>query len=223
VRRHALAPLLASLAAAGGARRVLDVGGYDGAVAADLGDKGSHLVVLDVDGDGLRKAAAAGMLTVLASATAIPLASASVDLVLCCDVLPCVSDDEAACVYPEIRRVLAAGGRVVVTEVDDRFSLPFVRNVDAFARWQARTGGLSSDRLSGMLGDAGLSVVEHRRFYGLPTRLAYAVLFFWRWPRRGARAKQRVWRSVARLDRRWCPRPRAHVIVAGPAPLGGLP
>lgn len=203
--------MLGSLAAAG---RVVDVGGYDGAVVAGIADAGTRVVVLDVDDEGLAKASASGMATVRASATAIPLATASVELALCCDVLPCVSADDAPDVYPEIRRVLSAGGHLLVTEVDERFTLPFVKIEDAFARWRVRTGGLSYGRIVNMLDDAGLSVVEQRMFYGLPTRLAYTVLFFCPWPRRGARVKQRVWHGVARMDRRWCPWPRAHLIVA---------
>lgn len=212
VRHHAIAPTVRALA--GGAGRVLDVGGYDGSIVTALGEVGHRVVVLDVDGGGLRKATAGGLTTVLASATAIPLAAASVDLALCCDVLPCVTNADAEVVYPEIRRVLAAGGHLVVTEVDDRFKLPFVDTGQAFDRWQVRTGGFSYDRLERLLGAAGLAVVEHRMFYGFPTRLAYTVLFFWPWPRHGARAKQRVWRSVAALERLWCPRPQAHLILA---------
>lgn len=218
VRRQATAAVLTSWAVAGGGR-VLDVGGYDGAVTARLVDLGCPVVVLDVDRGGLVQAAAKGMSTILGSATAIPVVSASVDLVLCCDVLPCLPAAAAPGVYPEIRRVMAPGGRLVVTEVDDRFTLPFVKNEDSFAGWNARTGGLSTERLLAMLGHAGMAVVEHHRFYGLPTRMVYTLFFIWGWPRRGARVKHRLWSYVAALDSRWCPRPRAHLVVATPRPV----
>ena len=221
VRHRAIGSDLRALAAARGTGRVLDVGGYDGSTATSFCELASRLVVLDVDGDGLRTASARGLVSLLGSARAIPLAAASVDLALCCDVLPCLSAADARGVYPEIRRVMTSGGRLLVTEVDTDFTLPFVDRATAFAQWHVQTGGFSYDQLQRLLGAAGLSVVEHRMFYGWPTRLAYTVLFFWGWPRRGARAKQRLWRSIAGIERHWCPRPQAHLIVAAVAGEGG--
>ena len=210
VRERAVGSALRSLWREG--TRTLDVGGYDGSVTAGVVTSG--LLVLDLDGDGLHTARTNGASTVLGSATAIPLLARSVDLALSCDLLPCVDGASADRVYPEVGRVLKAGGHLIVTEVDDRFKLPFVDNRVAFERWRVRTGGASYARLAELLDGGGLEVVEHRMFYGLPARLAYTVLFFWRWPRRGSRIKQRLFRAVAASERWWCPRPQAHLIVA---------
>jgi ubiquinone/menaquinone biosynthesis C-methylase UbiE len=210
VRLRAVEPVLRSLWHEGD--RTLDVGGYDGSVSTGVATSG--VVVLDLDDGGLRTARRRGASTILGSAAAIPLGEASVDLALSCDLLPSVGESDAGRVYPEVGRVLRPGGHLVVTEVDERFKLPFVDNRVAFEQWQARLGGASYERLAGLLGAGGLHVVEHRMFYGLPTRLAYTVFYFWKWPRRGARVKRRLFQAIAASERWWCPLPQAHLVVA---------
>ncbi len=212
VRRRAVVAAIRPLWRDGG--RALDVAGYDGSVPSTVVRSG--LTVLDVDGSGMGEASRNGASTVLGSATAMPVATGSVDLALSCDLLPCLDGEAAAQVYPEVRRVLRAGGHLVVTEVDERFKLPFVDNKVAFATWGVRTGGFSYEQLAALVRAAALRVVDHRMYYGLPTRLAYTVFFFWGWPRRGSRLKMRLFHAVVASERWWCPLPRAHLIVAAP-------
>lgn len=193
---------------------VLDLGGYDGSISTAVDGVADRLVVVDLDDEGLRKARTSGAAAVLGSATAIPMASGSVDVALSFDLLPCIDGVDSPRVYPELRRVLRAGGHLLITEVDETFKLPLVDNEVAFARWRVRTGGFSYSQLQQLLGVAGFDVVAHTRFYGLATRLAYTVLFFWGWPRRGSRLKLALLRTLAGLECRWCPAPRAHFIVA---------
>ena len=212
VREARIGPLLRQLAA--NASTVLDVGGYDGSVSAGARSASTQVVVVDLDGSGLEKARNQGLAGVRGSAIDLPLARRSVDVALALDVLPCVPAELAARVYPEIARVLKAGGHLVVTEMDERFKLPFVANEVAFARWEVKTGGFSYDALVERLEESGFTVVDHRMFYGVVTRFAYAAFFFWNVPSRGYRLKLRAWRMLARLERVWCPAPQAHLVVA---------
>lgn len=200
---------------ADGAAVVLDVGGYDGSVPSSVpGVVDGSLVLLDVDAGGLAAACGRGLRVVSGSATAIPLASGSVDVALCLDVLPCLEPAEATQAYAEIGRVLRPGGHVLVTEVDDRYRLPFADDAKVFESWGVRGRGLPYGRLVDLLAANGMRVVEHRPFYGVLTRTAYSVLFVHCWPRRGSRAKHRLWALLAALERRWCVRPRANFVVA---------
>lgn len=210
VRRVVVGPVLDGLA--NNCAVVLDVGGHDGSVG---GASRPRRVVLDLDRSGLVAARAQGMAGVEASALAMPLPDLSVDVAVCCDVLPCLARDDAALLYAEIARVLKDGGRLLLTEVDDGFRLPLVDNETLYAGWGAITKGSSYERLAGLLDAAGLTIVEHRPFYGAISRFAYAVLFVRSWPRRGSRVKQRLWQSIAGLERWWSPVPQAHLIVAG--------
>ena len=214
MRRQAVSDAVQACGLETRAARILDVGGYDGSVSAALPGDPGRIVVLDVDGTGLARARTSGAAAIAGSATAIPMASASADLALVCDLLPCVEEDEAARVYPEVARILRPGGHVIVTEVDAAFDLPFADRDAAFSSWGARNGGYSYEQLAGLLGAAGLRVVERRRFYGLPTRLAYSVFFVHVWPRRGARVKQRLFGWIVAGERWWRPRPRANLVVA---------
>jgi hypothetical protein len=65
-----------------------------------------------------------------------------------------------------------------------------------------------------LLDEAGLTVVDHRMFYGVITRFVYTVFYVWARPRRGYRVKQQAWRAIAEIERWWCPDPRAHLVVA---------
>lgn len=212
LRSRVVGPTLAELAGAGGV--LLDVGGYDGSVAASVPRAGGLVIVVDVDRPGLAKARRQGVAAVAASGTALPFASGSVGLALSLDVLTCLEPAEAEQVYPEIGRVLRPGGRLLATEVDERYSLPFVDTGAAFARWNVHTAGFTSGRLAELLKGGRLRVVEHRMFYGLLTRLSYSVLFFLARPLRGARLKRRAWELAGRIERRWCVSPQAHFVVA---------
>lgn len=211
MREAAVRPVLAELARPG--IRVLDVGGYDGSVSKSLAGTGV-VVVLDVDPKGFPAARARGGVAVVGSGTAIPLARGAFDLAVCCDVLMSLAQEEVEHVYAEIARVLRPGGRLIVTEVDEGFGLPFVDRDRAFAAWGVPPGGFAASRLAALLEGAGFRVTARGQFYGAVTRAAYGVMFVRGWPRRGARVKHRAWRYVVATERWWRPRPRSNLLVA---------
>jgi ubiquinone/menaquinone biosynthesis C-methylase UbiE len=218
LRRAVVGPVMHRLAVPGSV--VVDVGGFDGSVSAPLSERACTIVLADVDVSGLarRDHAVTG---VRASASFLPLRDSSADLVLLLDVLDALLGASPSEVYREARRVLKPGGRLVVTEVDAEFRLPFVDTATLFERLRA-CRGYDRCELEALLGEAGFAVGRYLGFYGVVTRLAYSIMTVHNLPRRGHRAKQRVWRWVVGLERRWRPRPQAHMFVARPVapPLG---
>jgi ubiquinone/menaquinone biosynthesis C-methylase UbiE len=87
-------------------RRLLDVGCGEGVVLRHLDRhlRGVRVVGLDVDGTGLRVAQSQNSVSLVQSSVyALPFATGSFDLVLCCEVLEHVDDPDAA--LAELARV----------------------------------------------------------------------------------------------------------------------
>lgn len=110
--RAFVGPALAAVTG-GRAERILDCGAGTGTHLSMLRALGPALGV-DLTWTGLAVARAAGERRIAqATATALPFADGSFDLVTSFDMLQCVPDDRAA--IGEMRRVLRRGGHLVVT------------------------------------------------------------------------------------------------------------
>ncbi len=213
LRRAVAAPALGHLLSSGDC--LVDVGGYDGSVVAGVGRDGVWRVTVDVDGEGLRKSASSS-LPVAASAFDLPFAVGAADVVCCFDVLPSLRGGDPYKLYAELRRVLRRDGHLLLTEIDDDFSLPFMSQQEAFRQWGAmRTRPASENHQA--LTAAGFRVIDQRRYYGLVARTVYLLFFMWNRPRRGHRLKCSVWRAVAHLDRLLPLGARATLVVASAA------
>lgn len=108
-----------------GARRVLDVGCGDGALACAAVDSALHVVSLDAATAMVRAAAAHGP-TVRADATALPVRDGAVDAVVCVNVLDHLPKPGIA--LRQARRVLRPGGRFVagtISRTDSPELAPF--------------------------------------------------------------------------------------------------
>src|SRR5437870_3972474 len=108
---RAVAWALATVALAGPASRVLDLGCGDGRVAARLAAAGAEVTGVDPSAVALERARAAHPeLTFLPPGAGgrLPLDDASFDAVVCIDVLQHVADTQL--LMSETRRVLRAGG-----------------------------------------------------------------------------------------------------------------
>lgn len=90
----------------------LDVGAAGGGNTRVLRRLGWNAIALEYGPEGARVAHDRGLPTLRGDATALPVADASLDLVVAFDVLEHLDDDDAA--VREVRRVLRPGGRYLV-------------------------------------------------------------------------------------------------------------
>ncbi|MFN0247170.1 MAG: class I SAM-dependent methyltransferase [Kofleriaceae bacterium] len=198
---------------AGVASDVLDLGGYDGAVTADLASRGANVMLVDLDEEGIRRARAKGINGIVAPAESVPAADRSFDVIVCCDLLPSVPVESEEKIFREIGRVLRPDGVLIMTVPDARLKLPFVDMTAAYESWLSRTG-VTAERLHHLVQVGGLEIVEKHDYFGIATRLYYALAFFKNIPPRGTRLKRAVWPYIVKGEQYWCPRPQGHLIVA---------
>ncbi|WP_076259019.1 class I SAM-dependent methyltransferase [Intrasporangium flavum] len=107
-RRHLLARAITGLAPG----RAIDIGAAGGGNTRVLREHGWDAVALEYGADGAAVAHERGLATLRGDATNLPLADASLDLVVAFDVLEHLQDDDAA--VAEVRRILRPGGTYLV-------------------------------------------------------------------------------------------------------------
>lgn len=213
MRNMVIGPMLDARVRAGS--RVLDLGGFDGSITEHLVTRGARVTLADLDPDGVAQARARGLDGVVASATDLPFPGRSFDVVVCCDLLPCIPEPLHEAVFREIARVLSPDGWLIMTIPDAALHLPFVDMDSAYASWRSMKG-LSRPRIDELTRRAGLRIVGGRGYFGLPARLFYGLAFFRNLPPRGTRLKRALWRCVVAGESYWCPAPQAHLIVGQP-------
>jgi SAM-dependent methyltransferase len=108
-RRHLLAAELRRLIGPGTA---IDVGAAGGGNTRVLRDYGWSATAIEYSAEGAALASERSLLSVRGDATALPLASGSIDLAVAFDVLEHIEDDKSA--VAEIARVLRRGGTFLV-------------------------------------------------------------------------------------------------------------
>ena len=99
------------------AARVLDIGGGTGSVGK-LWSRSSRYICLDIDPmklEGFIAKNPAGI-ALLGDATRIPIADGTVDVVLCTNVTHHLTDESLALMMAECARVLAPGGRLILSD-----------------------------------------------------------------------------------------------------------
>ncbi|GAA2742505.1 hypothetical protein GCM10009868_12740 [Terrabacter aerolatus] len=107
-RRHLLAKAISGLTPG----RALDIGAAGGGNTRVLRQHGWDAVALEYGADGAEVAHGRGLATVRGDATRLPLADASLDLVMAFDLLEHLVDDDAA--VAEVHRVLKPTGTYLV-------------------------------------------------------------------------------------------------------------
>lgn len=107
-RRHLLARSISGMPAG----RALDIGAAGGGNTRVLRARGWRVAALEYGEDGARVAAGRGLPVMRADATALPLESGSLDLVVAFDVLEHIPDHDAA--VAEVHRLLQPGGTFLV-------------------------------------------------------------------------------------------------------------
>ena len=107
-RRHLLAKAIAGLTPG----RALDIGAAGGGNTRVLRQHGWDAIALEYGADGAEVAHGRGLATLRGDATRLPLADASLDLVVAFDLLEHLQDDDAA--VAEVRRVLKPTGTYLV-------------------------------------------------------------------------------------------------------------
>jgi len=107
-RRHLLAKAISGLTPG----RALDIGAAGGGNTRVLRQHGWDAIALEYGADGAEVAHGRGLATLRGAATRLPLADASLDLVVAFDLLEHLVDDDAA--VAEVRRVLKPTGTYLV-------------------------------------------------------------------------------------------------------------
>jgi SAM-dependent methyltransferase len=107
-RRHLLAKAISGLTPG----RALDIGAAGGGNTRVLRQHGWDAIALEYGADGAEVAHGRGLATLRGDATRLPLADASLDLVVAFDLLEHLEDDDAA--VAEVRRVLKPTGTYLV-------------------------------------------------------------------------------------------------------------
>jgi ubiquinone/menaquinone biosynthesis C-methylase UbiE len=134
--------------------RALDIGSGTGVTLAELTDAGARAFGVDYSGSLAAQAAEASPVAV-GDAESLPYLSGTFDAVFVECVLSAVPDKPAA--LRECRRVLASGGRLVVTDMTVRGEFP--EPLQSLAAWAACVGGASStETYVAMLCEAGFVV-----------------------------------------------------------------
>ncbi len=154
-------------------QRVLEVGPGEGWLTRTLAGRGHRVIAVDLSRPWLaaiRSDAVAGKAA--AEMTRLPFADASFDAVVAAEVIEHIPDMAGA--LAEAARVLASGGRLVVT-VPYRETLKFALCADCGIRYEVNGHVRSFDEadLEAALQAAGL--VPERRFIG-PTRFSREIL-----------------------------------------------
>lgn len=191
---------------------IVDVGGFDGYLLSKT-DRSSRRFVVDLDSAGFSDARAGGAYCIQASALNLAVQTSSVDVVLCLDLLNSLSPEAEEHCLREIRRVLRPGGRLILTDVESDFSLPFTSRDSVFRSWRVRRGS-GSGAVKARCSAAGLRPIECEAYQGMLARLAYAALFYQTVLKRATRLRHGIWRCVCHVDRFMCISPRSFVIIA---------
>ena len=115
--RQVRARLAARITPLRAARRVLDIGGGTGSVG-ELWSDSSRYICLDIDPQKLQGFTAKNPrgIALLGDATRIPVATATVDVVLCTNVTHHLTDGALRLMMAECARVLAPGGRLILSD-----------------------------------------------------------------------------------------------------------
>ena len=111
------ARLAARIAPVRNARLVLDIGGGTGSVG-ELWSDSSRYICLDIDPQKLEGFTAKNPtgIALLGDATRIPVAAGAVDIVLCTNVTHHLPDEALALMMTECARVLAPGGKLILSD-----------------------------------------------------------------------------------------------------------
>lgn len=213
LRWHALKRLLKKEVSTGSL--LLDIGSYDGYIAAELRDSLKRLAVIvaDTDSSGLQAAGRRGLLAMQASALELPLQSTALDWVLCLDVIEHVEQDEA--MVREMARVLKVGGRIILTTpVHTGVDFPFMsqERVDAINRdWGHVRTGYSIPDFERIFAGCGLVLEKKSRYFNVISRWVYRLAALSRIPVRGSGF---LFRLLVRLEPFVKFRAQEHIIIA---------
>ena len=134
-------------AVGGGSGTILDVGCGSGLVTAPLVRTGRRVIGVDLNRAACEQARRNGLHAVRGNATALPLADATVDVVLNVEMFQQCNADEAARVLGETARVLRAGGRLIIAWPNRR-------------AWVHRAAGAGL-RVLGREGHSGSDLIHH--------------------------------------------------------------
>lgn len=179
---------------------VLDLGGFDGLISKLLMQRNPRqTIVVDLDTSGLREAQARGLRPLQASALHLPFKDASIERVLCLDLIEHVQQDQT--VLEEIARVLRPGGKVLLTTPCAEFHFPFTSRERVNKALGHVRNGYSNRDLETLFERAGIQLVERGYYFNALSRLFYSLFFLLNIPPRGIRIKLKLFQGIAALER----------------------
>ncbi len=188
------------------ADRVLELGCGTGVLLADLTQKYRFVVGSDVSQEMMQAARKLDTPLVVGDGSALPLGSASFDLVICRGVLHHVPDRRAA--LAEIHRVLRPGGEFILSEPSNDWW--FVRTVRRLMyrfsdKFDEEDEGFLSDQLRNLIETTGFREIRMERFgysayvlAGFPDHLPLLRYVPW---------NVAITRLLIQLDHRWARTP----------------
>lgn len=159
---------------------LVDIGGFDGYISANIakGYKNLKIIVIDLDIQGLKKAKNNGLKTFCASALNLPIKDTSVEAVLCFDILEHVEEDER--IFQEVFRILKPGGKFfITTPFENGVTFPFsskeqtIKINKSFGHVRM---GYSLAQLKSLCAKFDLKVIYQNSFFNMFSRFAYWLL-----------------------------------------------
>lgn len=156
---------------------IIDVGGYNGAIAQKLQKEIPKLrvIVLDKDNSGLISAKRGGLDTIRASVLKLPIGVKSYDLVLCFDLIEHINADER--LIEEISRILKDDGRIILTTpMQNGVNFPFLPKKYTELinkKWGHVRKGYSIEKLKEMFQKYNLLIVKKGKYFNYLTKFFY--------------------------------------------------
>lgn len=190
IRWAALRPILARQIRDGDI--LLDIGGFDGKLALFVKNNCSDVLinVLDTDIKGLAIAKAEGLNAIAGLAENLPVASETIDVVLCLDIIEHLDDEIPF--LKEVFRIMKIEGRMILsTPKKTGIIFPFMKQADIERinyQWGHKRLGYSLGEIEAILGNHGFIIKKTDVYFNIITRFFYRILlmtkktlpcFFW--------------------------------------------
>jgi ubiquinone/menaquinone biosynthesis C-methylase UbiE len=196
-------------------RKILDVGGYDGALAKCFMElTGIIPIIVDLDETGLWKSKRRGLTVVKGSALNLPIEGNSMDLVIALDLIEHLPNPQIG--LNEIGRILRPDGKfLITTPIKDRhWDLSPKEMLGLHKNWGHIAPGFSGKELELMFKGAGLYVHSISGYFNKITGdIYYYIYASGKFPLSENKA-HRIWeKAVENIEGNLCSEPMEFIII----------